>query len=89
MKIYALYYKDEFVVAFPNREDCVEYGKKYYTGLEWDCSITLKSLCDEQDHPFVPTYPQTTTAPYIFPNPQKHIWTCKDGPTATFNNNQT
>ena len=33
MKIYALYYKDTFVVAFPNREDCVDYGKKHYEGV--------------------------------------------------------
>ena len=46
MKIYALYYKDTFVVAFPNREDCVDYGKKYFEGYEWDCNILEKYLHD-------------------------------------------
>lgn len=36
MKIHALYYKDTFVIAFPNREDCVSYGQKHYEGMEWD-----------------------------------------------------
>ena len=30
MKVFSLYYKETFVVAFPNREDAIDYGKKYY-----------------------------------------------------------
>jgi hypothetical protein len=87
MKIYALYYKDTFVVAFPNRDDCVEYGKKHYEGMEWDCSILVKYLHDvafyTSTSPIVPySQPLTQqipctqpiplkTTPYTNPNP---IW---------------
>ena len=56
MKVFCLYYKDNFVVSFPNREDCVNYGKKHYEGMEWDCSIIVKYLHD------VPFY--TSTSPF-------------------------
>ncbi len=36
MKVYSLYYKDTFVVAFPNREDTMDYGKKHYDEYAWD-----------------------------------------------------
>ena len=44
MKIYSLYYKDTFVVAFPNREDVVDYGKKHYDEYAWDCNILEEYL---------------------------------------------
>jgi hypothetical protein len=44
MKVYSLYYKDTFVVAFPNREDAVDYGKKYYDEYAWDCNIVEEYL---------------------------------------------
>lgn len=60
MKIYALYYKDTFVVAYPNRADCIYYGKKHYEGMEWDCNIVEKYL---HDYPkFIDTTPST---PYV------------------------
>ena len=87
MKVYALYYKDTFVVAFPNREDCVEYGKKHYEGMEWDCSILVKYLHDvafytstspivRYSQPLTQQIPCTQpiplkTTPYTNPNP---IW---------------
>jgi hypothetical protein len=76
MKIYALYYKDTFVVAFPNREDCVEYGKKHYEGMEWDCSILVKYLHDvafyTSTSPIVPySQPLTQQIPYTTPIPIK------------------
>ena len=44
MKVYSLYYEDTFVVAFPNRQDCVEYGKKYYDEYSWECNIIEEYL---------------------------------------------
>lgn len=44
MKIYCLFYKNEFVVGYNNREDCIAYGKKHYEGQEWDCSIVERWL---------------------------------------------
>lgn len=62
MKIYALYYKENFVVAFPNREDCIAYGKKHYEGMEWDCNIIEK---------FLHNSPLTTIPPYTTLTPQQ------------------
>ena len=51
MKIYALYYKDLFVVAFSTREDCVDYGnKKHYDG--WDCNILERWIYETEQYPF-------------------------------------
>jgi hypothetical protein len=95
MKIYALYYKDTFVVAFPNREDCVEYGKKHYEGMEWDCSILVKYLQDTAFYTFTsPIVPhsQPFTTPYTPPIPLKttpyepNIWCDVKAPTATYDN---
>ena len=44
MKVYSLYYADTFVVAFPNRQDCIEYGIKYYNEHSWDCNILEEYL---------------------------------------------
>jgi len=44
MKVYSLYYKDTFVVAFPNREDTMDYGKKHYDEYAWDCNILEEYL---------------------------------------------
>jgi hypothetical protein len=44
MKVYSLYYKDTFVVAYPNREDVVDYGKKHYDEYAWDCNIVEEYL---------------------------------------------
>ena len=64
MKIYALYYKDTFVVAFPNREDCIDYGKKYYEGKEWECNIIEK---------YIHHSPLTTISPYTTLAPQQNM----------------
>jgi len=37
MKVYSLYYKDTFVVAFPNRERVVDYGKEWYENNDEFC----------------------------------------------------
>jgi hypothetical protein len=88
MKIYALYYKDTFVVAFPYREDCVGYGKKHYEGYEWDCNILERWLYETKQYPLTQPLPfsQPLTTPYTPPIPLKttpyepNIW-C--GPKAT------
>ena len=74
MKIFCLYYKDEFVVGYKNREDCVEYGKKHYDGMEWDCSILVKYLHNTAFYTFTsPIVPhsQPLTTPYTPPIPLK------------------
>lgn len=95
MKIYALYYKDMFVVAFPNREDCVDYGKKYFEGYEWDCNILEKYLHDTAFYTFTsPIVPhsQPLTTPYTPPIPLKttpyepNIWCDVKAPKATYDN---
>jgi hypothetical protein len=42
MKIFALYYHNTFVVAYPTREDCIAFGKQHYDG--WDCTIIEKQM---------------------------------------------
>lgn len=69
MKIFCLYYKENFVVAYPNREDCITYGKKHYEGMEWDCNIVEKFLTNS---------PLTTIPPYTTLTPQQTI-PCKVG----------
>lgn len=96
MKIYALYYKDTFVVSFPNREDCVEYGKKHYEGMEWDCSILVKYLHDVAFYtftsPIMPYSQPLTTVPGTQPIPLKttpyepNIWCDVKAPNATYDN---
>ncbi len=44
MKIYSLYYKDTFVVAFPDRGSATDYGKIHYADLAWDCNIVEEYL---------------------------------------------
>jgi hypothetical protein len=60
MKVYALYYKDTFVVAFDSREGCVEFGKKYYAGSEWECNIIEKFLANSPQYPLTTLTPQQT-----------------------------
>ena len=86
MKIYALYYKENFVVAFPNREDCVDYGKKHYEGYEWDCNIVERWIYETKLYQFSqPLTQPLTTTPYTPPIPLKttpyepNIWCEKNG----------
>jgi hypothetical protein len=59
MKVYSLYYKDNFVSAFSTREEAVSYGKIHYSQDSWDCDIVVEYLHKS------PIY----TAPYhITPN---------------------
>ena len=62
MKIYALYFRDAFVIALPTREDCVAYGEQRYDG--WECSIVEKYMSD--DFPYPDPAP-ITTPPYKWP----------------------
>jgi hypothetical protein len=64
MKVYSLYYKDTFVVAFPNREDVVAYGKQFYEDA-WDCNIVEEYLSKTPYNmhigsPYTPLTPQQT-----------------------------
>lgn len=60
MKIFALYYKENFVIAFPNREDCISYGKKHYEGQEWECNIIEKFIHNSPQYPLTTLTPQQT-----------------------------
>lgn len=84
MKIYCLFYKNEFVVGYNNREDCITHGKKHYEGQEWDCNIVERWLYETPfSQPITPIQP----SPYM-PYKPKEInippWTCTDGPKAEF-----
>jgi hypothetical protein len=61
MKVYSLYYKDTFVVAFPNREDVIDYGKKYYDEYAWDCNIIEEYLSKSPYNMWVGPPPLTPT----------------------------
>jgi hypothetical protein len=85
MKIFCLFYKDEIVVGFPSREDCVEFGKKYYGGMEWDCCIKemwLSEVPPPIHIPFSPSqpfkHPYTSPMSPFTPPGSRIIW-CGDG----------
>lgn len=66
MKVFSLYFKDKFVVAFPNREDAIEYGKEYYDKFAWDCNILEEYLSKSPplySTPYIP--PPSSTTPTI------------------------
>ena len=44
MKVYSLYYKDTFVVAFPDRVSATDFGKIHYADLAWDCNVIEEYL---------------------------------------------
>jgi hypothetical protein len=73
MKVYCLYYKENFVVAFPNREDAINYGKNYYAEYSWDCNIIEEYLHKS---------PLAYTPPYATITPQQTI-PCTPGMTLT------
>jgi hypothetical protein len=69
MKIFALYYNETFVVAYPTREDCVAFGKQHYDG--WDCAIIEKFIVNS----ITDTFPINKPIPYpwsIPPHPQPY-----------------
>ena len=69
MKVYSLYHKDTFVVAFPNREDTMDYGKKHYDEYAWDCNI-LEEYLSKSPLVFTPPhYTSLTPATTIPCNP--------------------
>ena len=69
MKVYSLYYKDTFVVAFPNREDTMDYGKKHYDEYAWDCNILEEYLSKSPLSFTPPHYGSLTPATTIPCNP--------------------
>jgi hypothetical protein len=50
MKVYSLYYKEEFVAAFSNRGWAVDYGKLHYPDSAWDCNIVEEYLSKSPPH---------------------------------------
>jgi len=60
MKVFSLYYKDTFVVAFANKADTMNYGKNYYDEDSWECNIIEEYL---HKSPLSYTPPYTTLTP--------------------------
>jgi hypothetical protein len=79
-KVYCLYYNDQFIVAFPNREDTVEFGKTHYFGKEWDCKIEPKYLNDYQLNKLTIDRMKNDKNNDIKPYEPPYTWTCSDGP---------
>jgi hypothetical protein len=77
MKVYSLYYKDTFVVAFPNREDAIDYGKKYYDEYSWDCNILEEYLNRTPYQMYTPPYTTPNTIPCSSPNTTKLVHTAQ------------
>jgi len=73
MKVYSLYYKDTFVVAFPNREDTMNYGKKHYDEYAWDCNILEEYLNRTPYQMYTPPYTTPNTIPCVSPNTTKLV----------------
>ncbi len=79
MKVYSLYYKGLFVVAFPNREDTMCYGMKHYAEYAWDCNIIEEYLSKSPllySTPYTPLTPPNTI-PCISPNTTKLVHTAQ------------
>ena len=79
MKVFSLYYKETFVVAFPNREDAIDYGKKYYDEYAWDCNILEEYLSKSPplySTPYIP--PASTTTPTILYKDVRENWDWED-----------
>ena len=72
MKVYSLYFKEKFVVAFPNREDAIEYGKEYYDKYAWDCNILEEYLNKTPYQMYIPN-PLSNTIPCVSPNSTKIV----------------
>lgn len=68
MKVYSLYYKDTFVVAFPNREDVIAYGKQFYEDA-WDCNIVEEYLSKSPYNMYPLTSPLTPSQPIPYTQP--------------------
>jgi len=63
MKVFSLYYNDEFVASFPTKESAIFYGKQFYEDA-WDCNIIEEYLHKS---------PLTYTPPYTTLTPQQTI----------------
>jgi hypothetical protein len=63
MKVYSLYYDDTFVVAFPTREDAIQFGKKHYEEYSWECNI-IEEYLSKTPFNYNP-YPLTTPGPNL------------------------
>ena len=72
MKVYSLYFKEKFVVAFPNREDAIEYGKEYYDKFAWDCNILEEYLNKTPYQMYIPNH-LSNTIPCVSPNSTKIV----------------
>jgi hypothetical protein len=68
MKVYSLYYKEEFVAAFSNRGWAVDYGKLHYPDGAWDCNI-IEEYLSKTPYNMFPSSPKSEK-PNIIPKGQ-------------------
>jgi hypothetical protein len=62
MKVFSLYYNDEFVASFPTKESAIFYGKQFYED-GWSCNIVEEYLSKS------PLLYSTPYTPLTNPNP--------------------
>jgi hypothetical protein len=94
MKVYAIYNQEnKFIAAFPDRKDAMNYGIVMF-GKECGWEYTIKEMCLVEQLltsiPYSQLCIQPIVVPYTKPIPlettpyEPNIWTCNDGPKATY-----
>lgn len=72
MKVFSLYYKDEFVASFPTKESGINYAKKFYPAYDdaYECNLVEEYLSKSPIPYSFPYNPLTTPSqpiPYTPP----------------------
>jgi hypothetical protein len=68
MKVYSLYYNDEFIGAFSSKEHAISYAQYSYTDEQaWYCNVIEEYLFKHPPQP--PSSPFINTEPTKFPKP--------------------
>ena len=72
MKVFSLYYKDEFVASFPTKESGINYAKKFYPAYDdaYECNFVEEYLSKSPITYSFPYNPLTTPSqpiPYTPP----------------------
>ena len=63
MKVFSLYYNDEFVASFPTKKTAIDYGKENYMD-GWSCNIVEEYLSKS---PLLYSAPYTLTPSQTIP----------------------
>jgi hypothetical protein len=69
MKVYSLYYKENYVASFPKREDVINYAKSVYPSYDdaYECNIIEEYLYKTQQLPHTPLTTPSQPIPYTRP----------------------